>query len=525
MGFDLNLINYFKENLNRNWSDWLEFDRAITKPGKQGLVGLLKLKDDSSIKCVFKVSQYINHLAIHEYSIMKSLNDIAKFCPHFISGLGLIKCDTNPYIRKVGNPFDISEVKYPASQEVLLCEYVDKSVKLFSYIQSEKIHEDILYSTIKQVILSLSIAQDLKKFAHYDLHSNNIMMKRCDPDIVFVYITDNDNQFAVPTLGHYPIIIDYGFSFIEDLNDGPLWSSMAHTCAGFMSDRFDPIADPKLFLVTVSDEVKNFRKSRKSKKLRRIVKNLFHPLSIDWDSGWDNKTETGVSDHVLKILEPFGKNSKLFSKFDHYCIDLIQTLIILPLQDQPTASLERCFVTFLREWCKIEDQMSSEYYQLYILKEVTNAARFVHAAYLDPVSRSESVKEFRSQILASIDKISKFCIPKDLDYEKLLCSLLLLSKSIEGILFKETQNCMEQKEKEYSKLPLTNTLQFFGAIDVNIQDNYIYNPNTKVIFIDAIRKERYQATSIPKNEIDSLNDMHSIVRGSYLYSLFDKQPN
>ena len=62
-------------------------------------------------------------------------------------------------------------------------------------------------------------------------------------------------QHYIPTNGHYPVIIDFGFSYINDMKDGPLWPSMAHTCVGFMSDRFDWVADPKLFLVTVSGEI------------------------------------------------------------------------------------------------------------------------------------------------------------------------------------------------------------------------------------------------------------------------------
>ena len=138
----------------------------------------------------------------------------------------MIKSKVEPKYKKSENPFDIKS-KYAIEKDVLLCEYIDKSCKFYNYIRSDKVEEDVLYSIVKQVLLGITIAQKEKKFTHYDLHSFNVMIKKCNKDLVFLYKIDEENQFCVPTLGHYPIIIDYGFSFIEDMNDNPLWASLA----------------------------------------------------------------------------------------------------------------------------------------------------------------------------------------------------------------------------------------------------------------------------------------------------------
>ena len=182
--------------------------------------------------------------------------------------------------------------------------------------------------------MAIAIAQRKKKFTHYDLHSYNIMMKKCNKDVVFLYVLDEENQFCIPTHGYYPVIIDFGFSYTEDMNDGPAWGSMGHTDVGFMSDRFDPIADPKLFLVTVASEMREKRKNKKSNKFRRIVKNLFGKLNIDWESGWDNAEEKSASDFVTEMLKDHSRQSNLFDNYDHHCVDIIQSLIILPLEEQ-----------------------------------------------------------------------------------------------------------------------------------------------------------------------------------------------
>ena len=46
------------------------------------------------------------------------------------------------------------------------------------------------------------------------------------------------------------------------MQDKPLYTSLAHTGVGFMSSLHDPIADLKLFLLTVSNELKLFRSSK-----------------------------------------------------------------------------------------------------------------------------------------------------------------------------------------------------------------------------------------------------------------------
>ena len=379
---EINLFSFYEKHKNDPMSEWLEFHSTFKNPGKQGLVGLLKLKKED-IKCVFKISQYINYLVQHESVVMKGLNEISRYCPHFCKSIGVIKCKIDPKCRKEGNPFN-SHVKYPIEKEVLLCEFIDKSCKFYNYIRAiEKVQEKILYSTIKQVLMSITIAQKKKKFTHYDLHSENIMMKRCNKDLVFLYVIDEENQFCVPTFGHYPIIIDFGFSYIEDMDDGPLLPSMGHTDVGFMSDRFDWVSDPKLFLVSVSDELGYKRKSKKSKKLRRIVENIFHPLKLDWESGWDNYDKKSASDYVSSMIDGYNENSKIFEKYECYCLDIIQSLVILPIEQQSYENIEVSYKTFLKEWLKIENEISSPFYNLYILKGIVDLARELRAYYMD----------------------------------------------------------------------------------------------------------------------------------------------
>jgi hypothetical protein len=571
MGYS-ELVSYYDENKNKPFNHWLEFDGYLPSQGKQGLIGLFKRKDvgatgtrifykkknkpgyivgydnmtnsydiqldgsdniisttsdrfdiidvSDNSKFIFKLSQYTNHLAQHEMNIMKGLSTISSYCPHFCRGYGIITTSIEPNFRKSKNPFEITS-KYPIDKDIMLCEHVNNATKFYNYIKTESIHEDVLFSIVKQTLLAIAIAQKEKQFTHYDLHSNNIMVKRCDKDLVFLYRLDEDNQFCVPTLGYYSVIIDYGFSYIKDLENTPLFSSMCHTDVGFTSNRFDWVSDPKLFLVTVSGEIKDIRRTKKAKTFRRIVKNIFSKLKIDWESGWDVLEKKGAVDYVANILETYNTNSKLFDTCDFYCLDLLQTLIILPLEKQDYTNIRVAYETFLGEWVKIENQISSEFYNLYILKEIIDIARNIRPKYSRRETREHAVSLFKKHVYAKLSTISAFCVPKEIHFEKMLCSLYQLSKNIEGMLFDIVSAQNVRKQVYYDKMLLSSVEQVFAAVNINISDSYVYSKDTTVMVIDNVLKKKY-SRKIPIIEIDNVNALTHLARGTYINDLICK---
>lgn len=517
------IISGYQHNKNKLWKDWLEHKQTFQKPGKQGIVGIMSFKDGKCPDIVYKISQYINYLVQHEYSVMNGLNEISAYCPHFCKVVGVIACDIDPRCKKnTTNPFVIKS-KYPIEKDILLMENVDNSCKFYNYIKSSKVSEDILFSTIKQVLLGIKIAQIKKQFSHYDLHSFNIMMKTCDYDAVFLYVLDEETQFAVPTRGHYPVIIDYGFSYVKDMDDGPLWPSMGHTNVGFMSDRFDWVADPKLFLVTVSGEIKEKRKTKTSKKFRYIVKNIFRNLDIDWESGWDKGGERGAIDYVSEALDGhMNKDSKVFDKYEHYCLDLIQSLIILPLEKRNYKDIHISYKAFVKEFVKIENVIGDSFYNLYILKGIVDLARDVRSDYLRVSTRENAIRHFRIGIHDIIDRLTAWCRPKNIHYELMLCSLLEFARKMEGCLYNVITKVMKRKCDEYAKLPLKSVEQIYGAIEVNIPDEYVYNEKTKVFIFDGVN-ETTNTMYLSPEYVDEINDLHPLARGTYMYNLYKKK--
>ena len=99
-------------------------------------------------------------------------------------------------------------------------------------------------------------------------------------------------------------------------------------------------------------------------------------------TGSDDDEDKGAVDYVLEMLEIYNNSSKIFKDYDYYCVDILQSLIILPLQAQDFSNMGKIFKTFLKEWSKIENEISNEFYNIYILKEVVNIARNIRPEYL-----------------------------------------------------------------------------------------------------------------------------------------------
>ena len=517
-GLYTSIVDLYSSNFGKNWGDWLEYKCLFAKPGKQGVVGVLQTVSDKK-PVVFKMSQQIDYLAIHESVIMEGLNEIGSFCPHFCKSFGTIECKRNPLTTSKTNPFHKgADVKYQVKEDVILSEYIDTKNKFNNYIKSvSKISEEIIFSTVKQVLLATAMAQKKKRFTHYDLHSMNIMMKTCKKDVIFVYVLDEHNQIAVPTHGHYPVIIDFGFSYIENLEDGPLWATMEHTHHGFTSSQFDWVNDPKLFLVSVAEEINRYRPTKNARIFKRIVKNIFGRLDIDWECGWDEGIPEPMTEQVADVMNT--NDSIIFDKYENFCLDLLQSLIILPFEKQSTAGFEKYFAALISEWVKIEDILSDHTILLYVLKGCCDSARRVRATYYQPETSQSAVTEFTANVRDRLNEVGEYCNPRDLNYEKLLCSMYLFSSCVEGVYYRESEKRLKVRANDQARLPISSVEHIYASIDTNLPTEYTYTKDSIIVVLDAV-EETSSIISLNQSHVDSINKTHPICRGAELYEIY-----
>ena len=82
--------------------------------------------------------------------------------------------------------------------------------------------------------------------------------------------------------------------------------------------------------------MKLFRdKSVPCRTFRSLIKQIFSKLSTDYNSGWDKGySELSAIDHVAEITSNVSAKSELFGRYNHFALDIIQSLIKYPLQKE-----------------------------------------------------------------------------------------------------------------------------------------------------------------------------------------------
>ena len=143
-----------KKKLKSNDEDWFKFKFSFDEQGKQGSVGILKIKNR---EVVFKTSQYYNHLVRHENLITQSLKEIRHCCPHFGLGFGILKHPADFDYRYKENIFKVKRKRF-IENETLLLQYLKDCIDFTEFIQDNN-NEDIIYSSVKQVLCALTISQ------------------------------------------------------------------------------------------------------------------------------------------------------------------------------------------------------------------------------------------------------------------------------------------------------------------------------------------------------------------------------
>lgn len=440
--------------------------KKLFKKGKQGVTGLLESRSGELV--VFKISQHIDYLTYHERTVAERLNDLQS--PMFMRLINSDFMKVNPS-SSAEHPF--VGCNHPVTKLVLFFEYIEgyslsKVIRKKHYIPVET-----LLSSIKMVLVSLYIAQKTVKFTHYDLHTSNVMLKKCDRNKVCVFTLDEENRFVIPTYGYIPVIIDYGFAYVDKIDSGPMYQSLAHTNVGFISCAFDPFADGKLFLASCTSQLQRYRRCKQTVRLRNLFKKVFKPLDFDRDCGWDKNDDDAIGNEVLVELHKANKKciSDLFYKYDAFAVDIMTSLVRLPITTGPVESADGLVLyhkKFLRQFGKLENAILSSYGRLRALKLIVDSARRVMPQFYSRQGKDDAVCMFEMYIIQGIDSIAKHANISSINYEKMLCSLALFARALDGYMQEKLAVLLDRKKAEYSLLKVKNIIEIYGAIELKI---------------------------------------------------------
>ena len=511
------ILKLYSEHKDKPWYEWLEYESTFNGNSTQSITGILRVKH-TEYRCVFKMSNSMNNIISHEYLVSQDMNTLDKYCHSFYRSIGLIECNVD-INNKSKNPFHIEDNnrKGIVKKLVILYEYINGK-SLSRMIRSSSIKDTVVVSILKQVILSLCIAQREYDFTHYDLHTDNILVMTCDVDTSFLYVINETNQFLIPSCGYYPVIIDYGYSYTKNLNNLPFWNTLKFSDVGICPNQSNFLHDMKRFIVSVSRLFMKYKYTPNATIIKRIISNLFYDIDeLNYKSGL-----VPYTNHELMLSYVSDLNcdkSILFKSYMVYCLDILQSLVILPFEKHKTTDMEVSFDTFVNEWIKIENQLNSNKLKLYILNSITQRAITCRGDYYDSNTRKKAITDFRRSIYTDINQVLSFCKLDGIDFEKMLCSLYVFSQSIEGILFNISNKCNEYREELTELVEIKNTENFFCVFDVNLSDNYIYNKNSKVVILE----EPMTTIQLSDEILEDINDITSLTRGTYIYDNFKQQ--
>jgi len=252
--------------------------------GVQGIAGILEHRETGK-QVVFKLSIEIDRTIEHENQVTLELNKLRNFCPNFVGNLGCIELPISRTYIYVNTPEDTddeyssksesrsrsesrsesrsSESESSSEEEYEECklfmddkEYLPTNMLLLEYVSPHSFDDfcryadkALLNSLILGVLCALGISQKHLNFTHYDLHIDNILIRECEPEAIFMYIIDG-NSFVVPTFGFYPVIIDMGLSYCKALEGSTTKTPVEHYNKGLQSVVFDKFNDVHHFLIS-----------------------------------------------------------------------------------------------------------------------------------------------------------------------------------------------------------------------------------------------------------------------------------
>jgi hypothetical protein len=178
------------------------------------LIGYLRYKKSPSKKYEYIVKtvidQYDTSSLLHEASAgILATNKLKKYIPNFAyTYLLLNHCNDNTFGSKIKFCFSPGYTRYLINENI---EHDFSLAKLLRITQEKSaISKKDLFGIFIQIFNALSYALDKVGFCHYDLHDENILIKKLDtPMHIKNYLSDKDDYI---TVNYLAVIIDYEHS-------------------------------------------------------------------------------------------------------------------------------------------------------------------------------------------------------------------------------------------------------------------------------------------------------------------------
>lgn len=511
---------------------------------------------------VFKIFKDVNTLADHEFKAAKDMEELSSYLPHF-NRIFEIKRNMKCYIPNklskysfgVGyNPFS----QYNCIRDVLIIEYIPSKLTFLKYV-TETNFSGCSDSLIHQLILSLFIAQQEKKFTHYDLHLENILLRRCLKRTFFLYkFLYEGVTFSrlVYTNGYFPVLFDYGFAYSQGSESTSYNNSFFFTNKGYTPFMFDEINDFKTLMVRMS-YYKNCPQKFKKIADENFLKSQNLKFDLSLDTGWIKTKISSAARIVCKKLEKSIKKLD-FQYADNFVyknlesiIDLFGILIKLPIGQNTfkLSTLDGAVQVFLTEWKKIDvwfgspldndvsntlalysknkSKLKSSDDKLNIIKKIFETINELiqdreneeTGSFSRGVSANAFNHKFKLKLFEIFDDFGDFVNVQNLNYGQFLTSIIEISNFIEHVVYAEIQ----RHKKIFNFTDFMDNWTLFTSIEDAVVTNkpYKFQEDDSIVVFNCMEKstssfdlkdgeiiEALNLSSDITTQIDLLNNLH-----------------
>lgn len=489
---------------DKTTDEWLTFKPY--KTGSQCHAGFAYFSSTTTkepYKCIYKISRSCDYSIENEavvYTDLETLN-----LPFFCRLIAVKEININPL--DYSNPFSYTSRSVKTS--VLFIEYIRGHPLHNIYT---RLNPNTVFYLLMHTLCILITAHSQIGFNHKDVHGGNICVRKCPSDLVIVYKI-HTKYISVPTLGVYPVLIDYGMSYSESIKTTPIYSTLDFYHKGscpllenLTSDlRFASVSFAQFIqrLDTVNGErmcinlCNSLFFNIKMFKLKYSIQSIFQSLFTD-----------------LEILSPF-----IHSNFSE-CINLIKSLVVMPVEHAEYNDFKRVFARFIGEWVKIETQFVSHALLPWILKHIVSFVSSNRAEYLssDDICKSQINKSFKDSTHSFINSIASYISVVRISFKIVMESLIMLASQIEGVLFTVL--------KSVNKNTINNNSAETGSCIVDSVyksgnlyfDTYVYTPNTSIMCVGSLKRNN-TLQSLTQNQASDLNQKTIEERGLYLHQI------
>lgn len=150
---------------------------------------------------------------LHEAMIgITALNTLRRIIPNFMYTYGYLRCSTAQLVKEepatwcnIPNGIDISYT---------ILENIRGATTLRKLVSESSLSPSEFVSIMYQLFNALNVANKIWDFTHYDLHDNNVLVRKLSKPIALPYYGTQDKVTRWILSSYVPFVIDYGVSWV-----------------------------------------------------------------------------------------------------------------------------------------------------------------------------------------------------------------------------------------------------------------------------------------------------------------------